>query len=65
MTGSHTGRRYRIEQCQSFNVVDLGDDSRLCFRPIGHLAPGDIMLAQKVALETDERAALRVANRRR
>jgi hypothetical protein len=31
--------------------------------PKGHLVAGDIMLAQKIALETDERGALAVANR--
>jgi hypothetical protein len=36
-----------------------------CFLPEGRLALGDIMLAQKIALETNERAALAVANRGR
>jgi hypothetical protein len=35
----------------------------LCFAPEGYLVPGDVMLAQKIALETDELAALAVANR--
>ena len=34
-----------------------------CFVPKGYLVAGDIMLAQKIALETDERGALAVANR--
>ena len=34
-----------------------------CFVPNGYLVPGDVMLAQKIALETDELAALAVANR--
>jgi hypothetical protein len=34
-----------------------------CFGPEGCLPVGDIMLAQKIALETDEHAALAVANR--
>jgi hypothetical protein len=34
-----------------------------CFAPEGHLVAGDVMLAQKIALETDERGALAVANR--
>jgi hypothetical protein len=29
--------------------------------PEGNLVPGDVMLAQKIALETDERAAIDVA----
>ena len=36
---------------------------RYCFVPEGTLPIGDVMLAQKIALETDERAALAVANR--
>ena len=35
----------------------------LCFAPGGYLVPGDVMLAQKIALETDELATLAVANR--
>jgi hypothetical protein len=33
-----------------------------CFAPKGSLAAGDVMLAQKIALETDERGALALAN---
>jgi hypothetical protein len=48
--------------------VDLVDkDGRpsrtLCFIPEGHLAVGDVMLAQKFALELFEAEALMVANR--
>lgn len=34
-----------------------------CFGPEGYLPVGDVMLAEKIALETDEHAALAVANR--
>jgi hypothetical protein len=34
-----------------------------CFGPEGGLAPGDILLAQKIALETMERKVLALANR--
>jgi hypothetical protein len=34
-----------------------------CFAPKGHLVAGDVMLAQKIALETDERGALAIANK--
>jgi hypothetical protein len=34
-----------------------------CFVPKGNLGPGDVMLAQKIALETNETGALIVANR--
>jgi hypothetical protein len=33
-----------------------------CFVPKDNLVAGDVMLAQKIALETDERGALAVAN---
>jgi hypothetical protein len=33
----------------------------LCFAPKEQLVPGDVMLAQKIALETDEWGALAVA----
>jgi len=49
------------------NVCELDDaglpQSGWCFVPNVHLVTGDVMLAQKIALETDERAALAVANR--
>jgi hypothetical protein len=32
-----------------------------CFVPNAYLVAGDVMLAQKIALETDERGALAVA----
>jgi hypothetical protein len=66
VTGSASGRRYRIRYGDTFNVDELGADGeasqRLCFRPAGDLVIGDILLAQKIALETDETAALKVAN---
>ena len=34
-----------------------------CFVPDGDLVAGDVMLAQKIALETNERSALSVAHR--
>ena len=33
------------------------------FVPVGYLVAGDVMLAQKIALETNELSALAVANR--
>ena len=71
VTGSHSGKRYRITSRHAFNVyrVDgwfpwfLVTADRYCFVPERTLPIGDVMLAQKIALETDERAALAVANR--
>ena len=48
------------------NVYELDDAGRpkvgWCFLPAGRLVAADIMLAQKIALETDEHNALAVAN---
>jgi hypothetical protein len=50
----------------STNIHELDGAGRpcvgWCFAPKGSLAAGDVMLAQKIALETDERSALTVAN---
>ncbi|MGY3393419.1 hypothetical protein ACVWW6_006010 [Bradyrhizobium sp. USDA 3311] len=65
--GEASGRRYRIVRGASFNVLELDSKgrigARICFMPEGDLVFGDMMLAQKIALETNERAALDVANR--
>jgi hypothetical protein len=49
------------------NVHELDDTGRLkmgwCFIPKGSLAAGDVMLAQKIALETFESGALAVAQK--
>src|SRR6516162_7508197 len=65
--GSATGRKYRIQYGTSMNVYELDDAGRLkmgwCFVPQGCLVAGDVMLAQKIALETFESRALSVAKR--
>jgi len=65
--GCHTARRYRIHHgaCQNVELLDhFGrPEERLCFIPETDLVPGDVMLAQKIALEADELTALGVANR--
>jgi hypothetical protein len=64
--GCHTGKRYRIYYGNGANIIELDDSARpktgWCFVPRDHLVAGDVMLAQKIALETDERSALAVAN---
>jgi hypothetical protein len=63
--GCDTGRRYRIHYAREMNVHEFDDEGRLkmgwCFVPQGRLVPGDVMLAQKIALETSEIRALSVA----
>jgi hypothetical protein len=64
--GCHTGNRYRIRHGMGTNAYELDDAGRpragWCFVPKDYLVAGDVMLAQKIALETDERGALAVAN---
>jgi hypothetical protein len=51
------------------NVHQLDQDGRTmaqwCFAPAGGLAPGDVLLAQKIALEPMEREALALPNYQR
>jgi hypothetical protein len=65
--GCDTGRAYRIYYGRTMNVHELDEAGRFkigwCFLPKGCLAAGDVMLAQKIALETFERDALAVALR--
>ena len=65
VTGSDTGRRYRVFHGRFGNVRELGPNDRVnigkCFLPEGNLVAGDCMLAQKIALENRELAVLRVA----
>jgi hypothetical protein len=65
--GSHGGKCYRIRRDRNMNIDELdGKGFRVavwCFGPTGQLPLGDNMLAQKIALETDEQVALAIANR--
>ena len=67
VVGCDSGKRYRIYRGTAQNVFEIADDGwlivGLCFIPSGELVAGDVMLAQKIALETDESNALAVANR--
>ena len=64
--GCDTGRRYRITYRAVMNVHQLDADGhpvqQWCFAPEGRLAVGDVLLAQKIALETMETKALAIAN---
>jgi hypothetical protein len=67
VVGSDTGKRYRIRFGTAMNVEELDSSGNIivqwCFAPEGPLVVGDVLLAQKVALETMEREALAAANR--
>ena len=62
-----TGKRYRIRSGRQMNVEQLDECGHLvatlCFLPEKYVPVSDVMLAQKIALESDEPAALSVAIR--
>jgi hypothetical protein len=64
--GCDTGTRYRIREGTAMNVHQLDgtgrDVARWCFMPEGAVVTGDVLLAQKIALETMEREVLAIAN---
>jgi hypothetical protein len=59
VVGSDTGTHYRIHYGTQTNIEELSHAGqrvcRWCFVPEGNLVAGDVMLAQKIALETNER----------
>jgi len=65
--GRQSGKRYRIRYGTGMNITQIGSrgnvEAGLCFVPREPLVAGDVMLAQKIALETDEWSALAVAKR--
>jgi hypothetical protein len=66
VVGSKTGKHYRIYSGVISNVCEVDEKGRprlgLCFGTLGELPIGDVMLAQKIALESREKRALAVAN---
>ena len=66
VVGNVTGQRYRIHRGLTSNIelIDAAGEKtgRICVVPRGLSVAGDVMLAQKVALETDELGALKLAN---
>ena len=67
VTGCHSGKRYRIRRGRQMNIYELdmhgAQIAVWCFGPEECLPMGDVMLAPKIALETDEHATLALANR--
>jgi hypothetical protein len=65
--GGDTGKQYRIYAGAATNVCEIDEKGHpklgLCFRPVGDLPIGDIMLSQKIALECCESRSLAVALR--
>ena len=66
VVGGTTGKRYRIRNGHQMNVEELDKHGQwadvLCFMPQGSLVVGDVLLAQKLALELFEPEARAVAN---
>jgi len=64
--GGVSGKTYRIHHGRQMNIHELdaaGNKARgWCFLPQGGLVAGDVMLAQKTALELYETEALAIAN---
>jgi hypothetical protein len=64
VTGCDSGRRYRIRRGINMNVYEIDQAGRpragWCFVPDANLVTGDIMLAQKIALEIDPALPARV-----
>jgi hypothetical protein len=67
VVGGKSGKRYRIRHGRSMNIDQLDKNGRRvcgwCFFPEGNLVTGDVMLAQKAALELFEAEALKIANK--
>jgi hypothetical protein len=67
--GSDTGKRYRICRGRVMNIYELDADGRAtdtwCFAPDNAIPTGDVVLAQKIALETFKTKVLAIANRSR
>ena len=67
VVGGNTGKRYRIKYGFQLNIALLDNRGRtkavLCFAPDGNLPAGDVMLAQKLALELFETDTLKIANK--
>jgi len=66
--GSDTGTNYRLIPAYSYNILELGENGepngqKFCVVPAERVAMGDQLLAQKIWLETDERATLKIANK--
>ena len=67
VVGCDSGRRYRIHYGRVTNVHQIDEAGQpvtgWCFAPSGGLVAGDVMLVQKIALETTEQTTLAAANR--
>jgi hypothetical protein len=67
VVGCDTGKQYRIYPGAMSNVCEIDEKGRprigVCFGAVGELPIGDVMLAQKIALESCKSSALLVAGK--
>lgn len=67
VTGGKSGKTYRIHHGRQMNIHEMDAKGNAvqgwCFLPQGGLVAGDVMLAQKNALELYEDKALKIANK--
>ncbi|MCK1734046.1 hypothetical protein IVA79_08805 [Bradyrhizobium sp. 138] len=65
--GGDTGKQYRIYAGTAANVCEVDERGAptigLCFLPQGELPIGDVMLSQKIALESCESRTLEVSRK--
>ena len=65
--GSDSGTRYYIRRGKGMNIDQLDAGGKVvalwCFTPDGNMPMGDVMLTQKIALETMEKKVLCTANK--
>lgn len=65
--GGESGKTYRIRHGRQMNIDELDKAGKKvctwCFLPEGQCPAGDVMLAQKIAIENFENKALATANR--
>ena len=66
VVGGQSGTRYRLWHCFQQNIEELDGNGRRrwvwCFHPRETLVLGDVLLAQKTALELFESEAIRIAH---
>ena len=68
VVGSDSGKRYRLIDALSYNILELDaagalTGNKFCVVPAQSVAMGDQLLVQKIWLETDETRTLKIANK--
>lgn len=64
VTGNKTGKKYEVHHPSVYELDDNNErGDYFCFYPTGGLCSHDIVLAKKIALETNEEETLKIANR--